>query len=178
MKLLLHALKLLCGLCFIGFVGLWFVPLGNERLYQAIDEGDEVQAIQLIKAGVNPNSTLGTYAPQFVDREAVQGHPLHFALAHGLPNVAVALLEAGADPNSRNRTGQTALIVAANKGYTDVVRALLAHGADPNTASRSDGETPLHNGPNGPGGHYPGFGRVPKALQPAIREMLIKAGAK
>jgi len=145
MTMLLHALKLLGWLGFIGFVVLWFVPLGNERLYQAIDEGDEAQAIHLIKAGVNPNSTLGTYAPQFVDREAVQGHPLHFALAHRLPHVAVALLEAGADPNA---------------------------------ASRSDGETPLHYGPNGPGGHYPGFGRVPKSLQPEIREMLIKAGAK
>src|SRR5215470_16468571 len=74
MTMLLHALKLLGWLGFIGFVVLWFVPLGNERLYQAIDEGDEAQAIQLIKAGVNPNSTLGTYAPQFVDKEAVQGH--------------------------------------------------------------------------------------------------------
>jgi ankyrin repeat protein len=178
MNMLLHALKLLGWLCLLGLVGLFFVPLGNSRLYQAIDDGDEARAIQLIKDGANPNSTVGTYAPAFVDRDTVQGHPLHFALAQGLPNVAVALLDAGADPNSRNRTGQTALIVAVNRDYTDVVRALLAKGADPNAASRSDGETPLHNGPNGPGGHYPGFGKVPKALQPAIREMLIKAGAK
>jgi hypothetical protein len=178
MKMLLQALKLLCWLFFISLVVFLFVPLGNARLYKAIDDGDEAQAIQLIKDGVNPNSTLGTYAPQFVDREAVQGHPLHFALAQGLPKVAVALLEAGADPNSRNHTGQTALIVAVHKDYTEVVRALLANGADPNAASSSDGETPLHNGPNGPGGHYPGFGKVPKSLQPEIREMLIKAGAK
>ena len=165
-------------LFFIGLVVFFFVPLGNSRLYKAIDDGDEARAIQLIKDGVNPNSTLGTYVPEFVERDSVQGNPLHFALAQGLPKVAVALLEAGADPNSRNRTGQTALIVAVNRDYTEVVRALLAKGADPNAASSSDGETPLHNGPNGPGGHYPGFGKVPKSLRPEIREMLLKAGAK
>ena len=162
------------------FAIVWFpfFPLGNSRLYKAIDDGDDARAIQLIKEGADPNSTSGTYAPEFVEREFVQGVPLHFALTCAQPKVAVALIEAGADPNRRNRQGQTALIVAVNKGYTEVVRALLAKGADPNAASISDGETPLHNGPNGPGGHYPGFGKVPKSLKPEIRDMLIKAGAK
>ena len=167
------------GLLFlIGVAVLLFVPLGNSQLYKAIDDGDETRAIQLIKEGADPNSTLGTYAPEFVDRDFVQGVPLHFALAAARPKIAVALLEAGADPNSRNREGQTALVVAVNRDYTEVVRALLAKGADPNAPSSSDGETPLHNGPNGPGGHYPGFGKVPKSLKPEIRDMLIKAGAK
>jgi len=171
--------RCMLGLLFlIGLVVFLCVPVGNSRLYKALDERDEARALQLIRAGANPQSTLGTYAPAFVDRDAVQGTPLHFALAQGLPKVAVALLQAGANPHSRNRIGQTALIVAVNRAYTEVVHALLATGADPNAASSSDGETPLHHGPHGPGGHYPGFGKVPKALQPEIREMLIKAGAK
>jgi hypothetical protein len=167
------------GLLFlIGLPVLLFVPLGNSQLYKAIDDGDDARAIQLIKGGADPNSTLGTYAAEFVDREFVQGVPLHFALASARPKVAVALIEAGADPSSRNRLGQTALIVAVNKGYTEVVHMLLAKGADPNAPSSSDGEMPLHHGPNGPGGHYPGFGKIPKSLKPEIRDLLLKAGAK
>ncbi len=45
-------------------------------------------------------------------------------------------------------------------------------------ASSSDGETPLRNGPKGPGGRYPLAGNAPKSLQPEIREMLINAGAQ
>jgi Ankyrin repeats (many copies) len=171
-------LRILGLLFLIGIAVLLFIPLGNSQLYKAIDDGDEARAIQLINEGADPNSTLGTYSVEFVERHFVQGVPLHFALASARPKVAVALIEAGADPNSRNREGQTALIVAVNRGYTEVVRALLAKGADPNVPSSSDGERPLQNGPNGPGGHYPGFGKVPKSLKPEIRDMLIKAGAK
>ena len=169
---------LLLVILIIGLLIFTEFPLGNSRLYRAIADRDEARAIELIKAGADPNSTLGTYAPEFVERDAVQGVPLHFALAQRLPQVAVALIEGGADPNSRNRDGATALLVAVNREYTEVVRALLAKGADPNAARSSDGETPLHNGPNGPGGHYPGFGKIPKSLKPEIREMLVKAGAK
>src|SRR5215510_3227938 len=121
--------RILGVLFLIGLVVLLCVPVGNSRLYKALDERDEARALQLIQEGANPQSTLGTYAPAFVERDAVQGTPLHFALAQGLPQVAVALLQAGADPNSRNRTGQTALIVAVNRDYTEVVHALLAKGA-------------------------------------------------
>ena len=55
-------------------------------------------------------------------------------VAGARPGVAVALIEAGADPNSHDDDGNTALIVAANKNWTAVVRALLAKGADPNAA--------------------------------------------
>jgi len=203
MKQLLKALRLLCttyltiarsqpakaekpltpvkrvfGLIFlIALVVFLFFPLGNSQLYKAINTGDEARALQLIKAGANPNSTFGTYS---IDSEspAARLNPLHAALWRGQPRVAVALIEAGADPNSRDHLGRTALIVAANDGHTEVVRALLAKGADPRAASTSDGETPLRNGPKGPGGWYPRFGNFPKSLKPEIRQILIKAGAK
>ena len=42
------------------------------------------------------------------------------------------LLDRGADPNSRGRFGNTALIVAAWNGLTEIVELLLDRGADPN----------------------------------------------
>jgi len=165
------------GLLLLGLALAAVVPFGNSELYRAIWDGNEGRALELIKAGADPNSTWGATHSIETENRAVHLAPLHFALARSLPRVAVALIEAGADVNSRDDVGATALTVAASKGMTDVVHALLAKGADPNAASR-DGETPLHNAPTGPGGHYPGFGKVPKSLKPEIRDMLVSAGAK
>jgi hypothetical protein len=52
-------------------------------------------------------------------------------------------LEEGADPNIRDRDGNTPLHFAASKGCAEVARLLLEHGADPNAQDKS-GETPLH----------------------------------
>jgi ankyrin repeat protein len=174
----LSPLMILCALVVLGLAVLALLPLGNAELYRAMWDGNEVRALELITAGANPNSRFGATHKIETENRAVLLNPLHFALARALPKVAVALIEAGADPNSRDDEGKTALIVAANKDYTEVIRALLAKGADPNAASSSDGETQLHYGPHGPGGRYPGFGKIPKSLKPEIREILIKAGAK
>jgi ankyrin repeat protein len=176
-KALTPLMRVLGVIALIALVAFTLNPPGNAKLYKAMDRGDEATALQLIKDGANPNSTFGTIG---LDSENVPAdqNPLHFALWHGQQKVAVALIQAGADPNSRDHLGRTALIVSANAGYTEVVRALLAKGADSRAASSSDGETPLRNGPKGPGGWYPSFGNFPKSLKPEIREMLIKAGAQ
>jgi hypothetical protein len=165
------------GVLLLGLALADLVPFGNSELYRAIWDGDEARALELIRSGANPNSTWGATHKIETENRAVRLNPLHFALARAQPRVAVALIEAGADPNSRDDAGNTALIVAANKNLPAVVRALLTKGADPNTAG-AYGETPLHNAPNGPGGRYPGFGKIPKSLTPEIREQLVKAGAK
>ena len=51
------------------------------------------------------------------------------AAQEGHTDVALALLKAGADPNSAARGGQTPLMLASMKGRTVVVSALLAGGA-------------------------------------------------
>jgi len=43
-----------------------------------------------------------------------------------------ALLKAGANPNSRDRDGNTALLYAAVNGHRDIAELLIAHGADIN----------------------------------------------
>jgi hypothetical protein len=54
-----------------------------------------------------------------------------------------ALLAAGADPDTRDRTGRPALLLAVGSGQVGAVRALLKGGAAPSAATRS-GWTPLH----------------------------------
>jgi ankyrin repeat protein len=58
--------------------------------------------------------------------------PLLAALDKGHQNVALFLLERGADVQPRGGMGRTALYMASSHGYTELVRSLLDRGADPN----------------------------------------------
>jgi ankyrin repeat protein len=53
-------------------------------------------------------------------------------------------IDFGSDLNAANQAGDTALHLAAVRGYTEAVRMLLDRGAIVNVANRS-GDTPLHN---------------------------------
>lgn len=46
------------------------------------------------------------------------------------------LLHSGADPNARDRYGQTALMLAAHHGHDDVVATLIDAGADLNVTAK------------------------------------------
>ena len=63
-------------------------------------------------------------------RFAGEARPLHSAVAAQHLEVITLLLNAGADPNSRQHGGFTPLLEAAQLGNADLVDLLLAHGAN------------------------------------------------
>ena len=75
---------------------------------------------------------------------------LGMAAAFGKTNVAIALIEGGADLDTRNKDGSTPLHAAAFLCYPEIVQALVDKGADKNVRNNS-GSTPLE-GVELPGG--------------------------
>jgi len=66
----------------------------------------------LLKAGANPNAG--------------------FTNAVSSAEVILLLIRAGAEVNAKDGTGDTALFMAVEGGYSESVKVLLGHGADPN----------------------------------------------
>jgi ankyrin repeat protein len=85
---------------------------------------------------------------------------LHIAARNGNDKLVALLLKSKANPNARNRVGDSPLMLAAYNGKAEVVNALLAGGAQVNI----DGWTPLH---------YAVF-----AEQPEMVSLLLSKGAK
>lgn len=70
--------------------------------------------------------------------------PLHFAAAKGHNEIVSLLLESGADVNSRNYCGQTALMQACRHGHWEVVQTLLLSRCNVTRADYLTGRTALH----------------------------------
>jgi ankyrin len=72
-------------------------------------------------------------------------------------------IDLGSDINATNQAGDTALHIAAVRGYTPAVRVLLDRGAAVNVANKA-GDTPLHN--------------AASRAYPAIIQLLAQHGAE
>ena len=70
--------------------------------------------------------------------------PLEQAVLRNKTEIAILLLEAGANPNSTNASKRTPLHLAIDRNNPPLVTALLKAGAKPN-AQDQDGWTPLHH---------------------------------
>jgi ankyrin repeat protein len=92
-----------------------------------------------------PQGPLGWFFPPSV-LAAVDGSgngPLHYAAMAGLAQGVSFIAARGVEVDSRNKDGQTPLLLALKNDSTDTVNALLTLGADPDTRDAS-GATALH----------------------------------
>ena len=70
--------------------------------------------------------------------------PLEQAILRNKTEIAILLLESGADPNSTNASKRTPLHLAVDRNNPAIAAALLKAGAQPNLRD-ADGWTPLHH---------------------------------
>jgi uncharacterized protein len=101
----------------------------SAPVFAAVKENDIVRLNNLLQNGADPNS---------IDEE---GDPLLLnAVLYSSPRAVELLLSKKADPNAKNKDGETALMWAMHD--INLVKLLLKHGADPN-AKAMTGNTPL-----------------------------------
>lgn len=107
----------------------------GERLVSAARDGDLVEAQMLLDC----NPCLAKYSTF-----GGLNSPLHFAAAKGHNEIVALLLENGADVNTRNYCGQTALMQACRYGHWEVVQTLLLFRCNVTRADYLSGRTALH----------------------------------
>ncbi|GAU50772.1 hypothetical protein TSUD_291010 [Trifolium subterraneum] len=107
----------------------------GERLVSAARDGDLIEAKMLLEfnPGLAKYSTFGGL-----------NSPLHFAASKGHNEIVALLLENGADVNSRNYCGQTALMQACRHGHWEVVQTLMLYRCNVMKADYLSGRTALH----------------------------------
>ena len=116
-------------------------------LYMASSCGSTHTVQSLIDRGVDPN----TKCEDNDGMQDVKWTPLQVASQKGYLDTVLLLLECGADPESRDHNGQTALYMASSHGSFEVVRLLIDRGADLKVEcndwdehGKKVGRTPLH----------------------------------
>jgi len=137
----------------------------GNALLQALREGDDVRAAQLISphASLNAQDDTGATAlmwaaqrdnallvsrlleagadPNLHDAEGV--NPLQIAIGLEATDVALQLIAHGANPKSTRDSGETVLMTAARTGQIEVMRQLLARGANVNAHENQFHQTAL-----------------------------------
>lgn len=101
--------------------------LGRTALYAATITNRVRTVEALLQHGARPNQRF-TYRSPVDGRVEADRVALHYASS---PEVAAALIRAGADVSAADAVGTTPLMRAAFHGHTGVVRALLDAGASP-----------------------------------------------
>ncbi|MCX6868479.1 MAG: ankyrin repeat domain-containing protein [Verrucomicrobia bacterium] len=107
--------------------------------YQTIDEAIAKGDLADVRLHLSAN-------PQSLNKGARDNSrtPLEQAVLRNKTEIALYLLEAGADPNSQDASQRTPLHLAVERNNPVVAAALLKAGAKPNLRDK-DGWTPLHH---------------------------------
>lgn len=138
-----------------AFVACAYVAFIPDRLTRSAMAGDAERVRMLLAKGKGPDVST----PAFLTDRFKGWTPLMWALYYAHDEVAIALLDAGANPNHRGWYGETPLDITvlswnhrsstpiSDHEVATMVRLLLAHGADPSLA-RGIGSTPLHSAAN------------------------------
>lgn len=94
---------------------------------------------------------------------------LHQAAGDNDLKKLLALIKKGADIDSRNPYGGTALMIAGKRGFSNIVKALLENGANPNA---------VMSPPKDPNQTYTALHSAAQESNNEIVDLLIRAGAK
>jgi len=110
------------------------IPFNDEQFQLALNRGDQALVDLFVRAGIN------------IHQEDKSGNPpILTALKKNYTVIARILLNAGADPNTRDKFGLSPLLLAcgkATRGYKEIAEKLVKMGADINVRDRL-GWTPL-----------------------------------
>lgn len=101
---------------------------GEYPFLFAVRDGDVVAVKLYLKAGISPDITDAKRLLYGTRHTPVLMHAVNVSD----PEIALALIGAGADVNIKGPSGQTPLMTAAMRAEPGLVKALLEAGADPN----------------------------------------------
>ncbi|CAN0377282.1 unnamed protein product [Pylaiella littoralis] len=108
---------------------------GHTLMHWAAKSG-ELEMLELLANSGCPTNEFST--------DAVGMTPLHWAATEGRLRASAWLLgPGGADPESRDNQGCTALVIAAQYGFVELVIYLSHHGCDPGSVD-SVGDSAMH----------------------------------
>jgi hypothetical protein len=133
------------------------IPLTEESLVQCVAENRVTEVSLFFTGGFSPDTRNKNGVPLIcVASRQGSGDVLRFLISSGAKldlqsedrsstglidcvmgnhyQMALDLIEAGADLNFRTKDGQTALVLAVGAGYVKITEALLEAGADPDIA--------------------------------------------